>query len=224
MPRAATTPNRARTAPSTMASGWMIERNSTSSTANTRKMAIKQHEGQVLERFLLLLVQPAELQGRPGRELQRLAQLRLDVPDAGAQVHAREPRRDGHELSQVLALHLQDARLILDVRHVVQRDHVARRRADRRFADAQLAVAGFRGREHADAHGAVALEQIRRDVAQQAGLQRVADVGRRQAQRGPPPRDGPRIASTDRPRPGPARRPRRRASSRWSRRSRRPSS
>jgi hypothetical protein len=38
--KAMTTPNKANTAPRMIAPGWMIERNSINSTANTRKTAI----------------------------------------------------------------------------------------------------------------------------------------------------------------------------------------
>ena len=112
---ASTVPNSASTAPKTMASGSRNERNSISSTVKTRKMRHRQHEQQVAERLLLLLVEAAELD-RAGRQIDLvLAQQPLDLRHRAAQVAALEARGDGHVLPQVLAAQLELARLLDDV-------------------------------------------------------------------------------------------------------------
>ncbi len=98
-----------------------------------------QHQHEVAEGLLLLLVKAAELD-RAGRQRLVPAQLLLDLRHRAAEVAAFEARGHGHVLPQIFAPQLQLPRLLHEVRHLRELDHRAVRRPQRQLAQRRHAV------------------------------------------------------------------------------------
>ena len=128
-----------------------------------------QHQHQIAEGLLLLLEQPAILDGA-GRDGLVQAQFLLDVRDGAAQIAPFETRRHRHTLAQVFAVQLQLAGGFINGGDLRELDQGAIRGAQRQLLQVRHPVNLFSVHQHPYGDDAVPLQHRGSGHAQHGGI------------------------------------------------------
>ena len=123
-----------------------------------------ENEQQVAKRFLLLLIEAAELDHSGGQRSVG-AELAADLRHGAAEIAPFEPRRHRHVLAQILAAQFELARDLDDVGDLRELHEIAVGGAQRQFAQRRHFPDAAAVDPHADVDHAVAFEHARGALA-----------------------------------------------------------